>query len=314
MFSDLIKKIRDEKGYTQREFVAKLQLASREFANVDHVTISRWERGVTAPNSAKAIRILRCFMLDIAPFIKSLEATASKQVEFFLFNRFERNLQKHIFAALEYDIPTKSTEIKHDNLFFQANDPILEKIKSFHKRWNKEDFMKMRPLDLFLYQEEGKLQGYRLVDLGNEDQMLGFSLGMLFKNEVLSEQITHNNANVDFSLASSYTEVSTFALYIISGNISSAFVFIYLWKTRIQYLISHSNITEIYCNVYHSTTLNYLEQLGFVVVATKNEIKMGEIKIGNRYYDGCIMKVDTSIFLTRKEVISLFNSNYPRDH
>lgn len=304
MFGNLIKSIRRDNGYTQKELVTKLQLASNEFSNVDYVTVSRWERGVTTPNPAKAIRILRCFILDVMPFIKSLDIPLGfEQADSFLYHRFESNLQQHLLAALEYDAPTQLTEVHHDKLLLSVRDPILDNIKSFHKRWNATSNDLFR-LDLFLYQEENKLIGYRFFDSKNEGKLLGFSMGMLFRNEVLAEQVVHNKDDVNFSLASSYNTKSTFALYIFSGTILNRYVFISLWRLRLRYLISHSNVTEIYCNVRQKSVASFLETLGFVIVSTNNETSVGEIRIGNRYYDGCVMKVDTSIFLTRKEVLS----------
>ncbi len=56
MFGEYLKQLRIEKGLTQKELAAKLNLADEEFTAVDSVTVSRWERGSTTPHIAKASR------------------------------------------------------------------------------------------------------------------------------------------------------------------------------------------------------------------------------------------------------------------
>ncbi|MET2949301.1 helix-turn-helix transcriptional regulator [Vibrio owensii] len=305
MFGDLIKKIRKDKGFTQSEMVAHMQLSSDEFSQVDYVTVSRWERGVTTPIPSRALRILRCFMMDVTPFLDSLEVDDSvNYAEEFLVSRFESIGQRHLLASLNVELPNKHTQIKHDKLLAKVNDPFVKTIQAFHQSFN-QDRLDLFDIDLYLYQEEHRLHGYRLFSEHDKNDVLGFSMGFFFRNDVLQEEIGSNNCDVDLKLASKYNESSQFSIYLLSGNISSRALFIYLWKLRLNFLAQHSNITEIYINIMQASVADLLLRLGFVIVSTKNETKYGGIKIGNRNYERCIMKLDTSLFLTRKEVISL---------
>ncbi len=69
MFGAYLKQVREEIGLTQKALAAKLNLANTEFASIDPVTISRWERGSTAPTVIKAIKVLRVLTTDLMPYL-----------------------------------------------------------------------------------------------------------------------------------------------------------------------------------------------------------------------------------------------------
>lgn len=305
MFGDLIKKIREEKGLTQKQMVAHMQLSSDEFSQVDYVTVSRWERGVTTPNPSRAVRILRCFLRDVTPFLESLEIDDSiNYVDEFLVSRFESVGQRHLLASLNVELPNESTKISHDKLLKEVNDPLVKTIYSFHQSFN-QDRLDLFDIDLYLYQEEHKLHGYRLFSAHDKNDIMGFSIGFFFKSGVLQEETQDNSCDVDLTLAAKYNDSSKFSIYLLSGNIASSALFTYLWKLRLDFLAKHSNVTEIYINIMQASVAELLLSLGFVIVSTKNETKYEGIKVGNRNYERCIMKLDTSVFLTRKEILSL---------
>ena len=56
MFGDYLKRLRTEAQLTQKELAVKLNLADPEFASIDSVTVSRWERNITSPNPVKAVK------------------------------------------------------------------------------------------------------------------------------------------------------------------------------------------------------------------------------------------------------------------
>lgn len=305
MFGKYLKEIRENNGYTQKELAAHLQLASNEFSNVDYVTISRWERGISKPSPSKSVRILRCFMQDITPYLESMpESEGFADVDSFLHGRFENEAQHHLLAALNLrQLPASEIRLSNDKLFEDPSDPLINQVKSFYTNFNREkDRLTPLDIDLYSYQEERKLVGNRIIHEGNT---IAFGLAFFYKSDVIHEQTLNNNCNINLRLAAKYNQQSKFSIFLGGGNIFSRDIFICLWKARVDFLAKHSNITEIYINVTMPVVAEYLCSLGFSFVASKNQTKYGGIRIGNKQYERCIMKLDTSVFLTRKQVIAL---------
>lgn len=88
MFGDYLKQLRNQLNLTQRELATKLNLANPEFASIDSVTISRWERNTTSPNAVKAIRVLRELALDLKPFLLSIPSPENGTMLDDIFTRF----------------------------------------------------------------------------------------------------------------------------------------------------------------------------------------------------------------------------------
>ncbi|MHC0041866.1 helix-turn-helix domain-containing protein [Vibrio campbellii] len=65
MFGEIIRKFRKESGLSQLEFVSILQKSSNNFDNLDVVTLSRWERGVTKPHLNRQNEMLDMLGVDI---------------------------------------------------------------------------------------------------------------------------------------------------------------------------------------------------------------------------------------------------------
>ena len=78
MFGDYLKQLRIEGNLTQKELAVKLNLADPEFASIDSVTVSRWERNTTAPNPVKAVKVLRTLTNDLRPYLLSIEIDEDK--------------------------------------------------------------------------------------------------------------------------------------------------------------------------------------------------------------------------------------------
>nr|WP_010647403.1 helix-turn-helix transcriptional regulator [Vibrio campbellii] len=72
MFGDYLKQFRVQQGLPQRELATKLNLSNPEFVSVDSVSVSRWERNTTTPNTIKAIKVLRELTLDLKPLLLSI--------------------------------------------------------------------------------------------------------------------------------------------------------------------------------------------------------------------------------------------------
>lgn len=74
----LLSKIRNEYGLTQAEMVEKLSLFHKVFANLDLITYSRWERGVSMPSTLRIIQLLTFAEYDVLSHLIELELKLSK--------------------------------------------------------------------------------------------------------------------------------------------------------------------------------------------------------------------------------------------
>ena len=130
MFGGYLKQVREEIGLTQKELATKLNLASAEFASIDPVTISRWERGTTAPTVIKAIKILRVLTTNLMPFLRQLPAKVDKN----LLAEIAEYRFKSPWATLmasSYDVPTPAGEVLECPLLESDQDVYLANLKHF---------------------------------------------------------------------------------------------------------------------------------------------------------------------------------------
>lgn len=297
MFDKLIKDIRKDMGLTQKEFAVKLSLASPEFSAIDFVTVSRWERGVTAPSKTKALRVLRVFLIDVSPYLSSLAAPLRlDELDVFIYERFESNFQKMTLASLTEHDEKAVTSLSHSKLVKGVDEPVLSALREFHSKYNL-DRLDLFDLDIFLYQEERRLRSYRFYNSSDKEDILGHHISFYFDNDVLKDELLINNCDISLKRSSSYVKNKNFALYAVTSFNRTAEAFMYSWKHIITYLAKHANITEFYINVMSQHAVSFLLNNGFDIVTTKNTVKYGGIKVGNRRYERCILKADTSVFL-----------------
>ena len=131
MFGDYLKQLRNQLNLTQRELATKLNLANPEFASVDSVTISRWERNTTSPNTVKAIRVLRELALDLKPFLLSIPSPDGTMLDDILYDRFHSQRAMLLTSGYEELKPSKEVEIIEETLFTEHADADLARLKNF---------------------------------------------------------------------------------------------------------------------------------------------------------------------------------------
>ncbi len=68
MFSGIIRNFRLNNGLSQAAFVELIQKSSRNFMNLDVVTLSRWERGVTKPHLSRKNELLSLLGIKFLDF------------------------------------------------------------------------------------------------------------------------------------------------------------------------------------------------------------------------------------------------------
>lgn len=308
IFGKLLKDIRIFNNYTQKDLAAKLSIESEEFSQIDLVTISRWERGMTSPNNAKALRVLRCLTKDVRPFLSSLMGhQCSRSLDDFVQQRFGTNIIQSTLAAFGVQVPTNRENFRHDKLIKKVNDPILKEIREYHSLFN-QDRLDLLNIDLYLYQEEKKLHGYRFYEETKPEKTIGNSLYFFMNTEDIEKEVKTNGCDIDLRKSVRYRESNYLSMYLASGVITSAELFKYHWTHNLEFLSTHSNIVNLYVSVLAESVVPFLMNIGFEVVATKNPIFSGGVKIGRRHYERCVMKIDTSVLLTSKEALSLIAS------
>lgn len=303
MFGKQLKKIRKSNNYTQRELAIALSSKSEEFAVLDLVTISRWERGTTTPKNAKAARVLRCLTRDISSFIISLfSIELVEDLESFLHERFESNLCKMMLAAFEVELTKSTMRIQHSKLFQEVDDHTVGMLRRFHERYNSER-QDLFNLDLYLYQEDYRLYSLRVHPENEIRDVIGHTIAFFFdNNDILNDSL---NCDIDFKQAIRFREDRECALYVASSFSSTSKVFRYQWGSFLDFLARNSNITEMYMNILSGHLAEFLIKCGFEIVGVKNPVDIGEIKIGTRRYERCVVRVDTSVLLTNKIALKM---------
>lgn len=306
MFGQTLKSIRIAYSYTQMDLAAKLSAESNEFSKIDVVTISRWERGVTTPSNSKAVRVIRCLTNDVSPFLSLLakKSFTSEPLEEFIKKRYETNVIKLTLAAFGLKNKVNSDVICHDSLMKKYNDQILMKLYDYHSLFN-QDRLELFDIDLYLYQNEMKMHGYRFYDAHTPEIIIGSSISFFMDSRVIENEITRKGCNIDLRKSTAYNTKDRFSLYMVSVMITSGEVFKYNWVQHLKFISTHSNIVTLYVSVVTESVVPFLQGIGFEVVATKNAVKVGGIKIGRRRYEQCLMKIDTSVLLTSNEALSL---------
>ncbi|CAH1534416.1 putative HTH cro/C1-type domain-containing protein [Vibrio owensii] len=305
MFSKILKTLRKEKGFTQKELAANLSLASVEFESIDVVTISRWERGVTAPTKAKAIRILRCITTDVRQYLKHIsDEDESKAFELFLNQVYELPVQSSTLAYIGNALVGADEFITHDHLLSAANDSVSQKLRAYHTN-HRPERLELLNQDLFRYQEDERMLAYRFLGGQDKNVSLGHSIALLFDKNMVQSGTFREGFNINYRKVSRYVSYKEFSLYIVSAYFLSSDVFRYFWGLLTCELAKRANIEEVYVEVRSAAAAEYLISLGFNIVLTQNEVEIGGIKVGRRCYEKCLLKIDTSKLLSHQDSIAL---------
>ncbi|MEF1305596.1 helix-turn-helix domain-containing protein, partial [Vibrio owensii] len=177
MFGEYLKQLREEIGLTQKELATKLNLASTDFASIDPVTISRWERGTTAPTTVKAIRILRVLTTDLMPFLITLPSESGKGI----FEEIVEYRFKSPWATLmssSYDTQSKCNAITEGQLLESDQDDYLSSLKHFFNSLSLDN-KALFDIDLYQYQLDNKMVARKYTDEESKE-ILGHSISFLF--------------------------------------------------------------------------------------------------------------------------------------
>ncbi|NOI69854.1 helix-turn-helix domain-containing protein [Vibrio owensii] len=302
MFGEYLKQLREEIGLTQKELATKLNLASTDFASIDPVTISRWERGTTAPTTVKAIRILRVLTTDLIPFLITLPSESGKGI----FEEIVEYRFKSPWATLmssSYDTQSKCNAITESQLLESDQDDYLTSLKHFFNSLSLDN-KALFDIDLYQYQLDNKMVARKYTDEESKE-ILGHSISFLFDANELHQYFSSPFYPVPLQQARPYSTSRAMAVCTISRYSSIESVF---WQNSAfgaKYVASHANIHDMYFYAVDHWSVNYMNSLDAEKIAFDTPDENGIVKIGNQSFKRCLYRVDSAIWLSRPEIIEL---------
>ncbi|MCX2789866.1 helix-turn-helix domain-containing protein [Vibrio sp. Sgm 5] len=305
MFGGYLKQVREEIGLTQKELATKLNLASAEFASIGPVTISRWERGTTAPTVIKAIKILRVLTTNLMPFLRQLPTKVDKN----LLAEIAEYRFKSPWATLmasSYDVPTPAGEVLECPLLESDQDVYLANLKHFFSNIDLDN-KALFDVDLYQYQLDKKLFARKFIDK-NTKEILGHRIAFLLDANELRQYFSSPYFPLPVQQSRSYSSNRVMAMCTVSRYSSNEAVF---WENNAsgaRFVATHANIHDIYFYAIDQWSVNYMESLNAEKVAFDTPDEDGIVKIGNQSFKRCLYRVDSANWLSRPEVISLLQN------
>ncbi|HHB1594299.1 TPA: helix-turn-helix domain-containing protein [Vibrio campbellii] len=302
MFEEYLKRLREEVGLTQKELATKLNLASVDFASIDPVTISRWERGTTAPTTVKAIKVLRVLTTDLMPFLSSLPVESGKNI----FDEIVEYRFKSPWAKLlsdSYEAPTQCKDVLEAPLLESSQDDYLNSLKHFFASLSLDNSA-LFDIDLYQYQQEQKAVTRKYIAKQSEE-ILGHNISFLFDANELRQYLSSPFFPVPLQQSRPYSANRTMAVCTVSRFSSNETVF---WKNGAfgaKFVATHANIHDMYFYALDHWSVSYMNSLDAEKVAFDTPSDNGIVKIGNQSFKRCLYRVDSAIWLSRPEILSL---------
>lgn len=273
MFGEILKNFRQKKGLTQIDIVSVLHLAHSGFDNVDNVTVSRWERGITKPTLVKKIRILRILGIDVSLLINHLDKERLGQHHSFhniRFNAFE-GMPKNALYSMSDEVIEESCLHTGFGVFKM---PIRAYLENTHER---------QFVDAFSLKNKEKIESVMYTN--NTQQVLGHFLyfhihGVNRTGRYISpeEMVTCNK----------FRECSIFIFSMYSENPS-------IYEATLRHistqLIRNNNIKYIYIFCKWKEAKKHLNHIGAEPFYYIDAQRM-------------IVRVEVALWLSQAEVIS----------
>ncbi|WP_061039993.1 helix-turn-helix domain-containing protein [Vibrio coralliirubri] len=170
MFGNIIRTFRVNNGLSQTNFVDSLQRSSSNFNNLDVVTLSRWERGVTTPHLKRQNELLDLIGVNI---FDVWETSDSRTFFKTLTNKFNHNgyidMNRHALTEITVINSNNSYLIRKierliDVIFEYEDNEILINLESFglSRRLIIEKMINQYSGELTLVTVNGQLIGHLL--------------------------------------------------------------------------------------------------------------------------------------------------------
>ncbi len=218
MFSNILKNIRLELGYSQEQFATVLQNNSSVLRKVDAVTLSRWERQQTTPSLAKQAEVIELFDKDIFELYRA-DASYREECLKILKIGADKNLHPyysgqafHIHEGLGYE---GLLEDWHDALInYEGNEEINIDYAGL------SDEQKTRVRTLIVTTDNNQIIGHCLYISCSQKKNWEFLNGAINLNQAIghvsSENWTPQNATIVLSMfgANTCIENNVLAKYL----------------------------------------------------------------------------------------------------
>ena len=305
MFGQYLKQLRLERGLTQKDLCALLNLSDAELASIDAVTISRWERGITKPHASKSIKILRTLTLDLVPYLVSRSKYSPQDsiVNRIVFDRF--NSINALIQTSSYTVPRlpPNPKVVEKRLNLMEAESVLENIRIFLST-SELCYPNLDQLDLYQLYRDDRLLLKVYIDQDSLE-IVGHNLSVFFEVSELESRLKTPYDLLPFRKVVPYTTNSKLAICNLSRFAANRYAFEKVHGDFVKFVARHSNI-HIYYHYLNSPLLfNYLVEIGAEKVGYDTLDPYGVVKVGNQSFRNCLLKIDTATILARPEIAEL---------
>ncbi|MGD8115523.1 helix-turn-helix domain-containing protein [Vibrio sp. TRT 29B02] len=318
LFGMYLKKYRLEAGLTQVQAATKLNLLGGDLTNIDPVTFSRWERGMTKPTIARSIRVLREFTNNLEQYLsdlsreqKSLNRTKDRIDQFdLILEQKYRSLNSLVNRASYNKLLTQPHNLICEcPIYSQHDQKAVDDIYRFHSQTSSEHVMHgLQKIDLLDYCADNRILAYKYVNTASND-LIGHNIGAIFTHKSFESEIINLNTKsineIDLRKTIPYTPNKKFVYYALSQHSLFERPFRLQLHREFKYLSQRANITDYYAAVVVKSSVDVLEKMGFSVVAYEEKTPTGAIKIGKNSYSRAIMHIETAQLFAQPEFLNL---------
>ncbi|ARR44758.1 MULTISPECIES: helix-turn-helix domain-containing protein [Vibrio] len=314
MFGSYLKSIRTTLGLTQEQASIRLNLLGGDLANIDCVTFSRWERGITQPSLSRRVRVLRAFENNLLPYLCSLGVDSSlkddvEQFELSLKQRYQDAMS--ILSGIDYNtpFPIEHNHIDEEELSQSNEQDFIHSLNNFHNqlKWLNVKH-NLTSIDLVEYQRDGRAIAYKYL---SNKELVGHNIGMFFTEPTFENEIDRIKKNrlpidsIDLRLTKGIKDKGVYSYYAISQHSKNERVFRKQLHTEFTFLAQNAQIHHYYASVTLKSSVDVMLKMGFSVAAYEGENPVGAIKVGSKRYTRAIMYIETSELFTQPEFLYL---------
>lgn len=308
MFGAYLKKLRLEKGLTQKGLSTYLNLASPEFVSINSVSVSRWERDTTTPHPVRAIKILRTLTNDLMPYLTSLEWKDEEDImSRMVYERFY-STKAAIYSASysrvgDISTPTiieKMIDPDVDKTFFESIQNFLHTSQS--------SYPGLEELDLYHLYKTKKLLLNVYIDKQSLE-IVGHNLAVFFDCADLDATLITPYSTLPFDKLKPYSKNTPLAICSLSRFATSEAAFDIVHANFVRFMGQHANIHLYYHYLSDPLFLDYLVEIGAEKVGYDTPAPYGAVKIGSQAFRHGLLKIESAVILSRPEIVRLLKKS-----
>ncbi|MEZ8658784.1 helix-turn-helix domain-containing protein [Vibrio cyclitrophicus] len=307
-FGKYLKQLRIEQSLTQKELTTRINLIGKEFLGIDSVSISRWERGITKPNVARSIKVLRCLTNDLLPYLLSLPIDLKKNdLENVEAKRFHN--PDAILAAATYNKIINNISFEIQPLFNKLESyNTAEKISNFLNNLNEKEIQ--NNIDWYDYQTKNKIFSKKII-INDHSEMQGHLLSFFFDHKKISDYYTSPYLAIPKNDAISYKDNKPMALFTATRYAKTDQGYWVINALLAYFIATHANVISLYFYLFDNVAVEYFEKINAKKIAYNTLDSHGKVKLGGKAYRFGVYYLDSADFLARPEIINLLQEvNY----